>query len=252
MLLARRLARFVLRNEERRRRYTPDLDRNLHARAASARARLSHDAGGAIREIVRHAWTVGQTIQLPADVCYGPAHWGGAKKFHDEPFPYYYFLAGLVRSQSCTTIFEIGTHYGGSCLSMLRGVADPKTANIVTVDISDLNPALHSRPGITKFTGDANDETVVKKAALCFADAPIDLLYVDADHRFGSTITNLGLYCLLLRPRFVVIDDILLNDEMRTLWSALSGVYGADAVNCAEIVSQIRGQDVGFGLIRLR
>jgi hypothetical protein len=50
----------------------------------------------------------------------------------------------------------------------------------------------------------------------------------------------------------VVIDDILLNDEMSTLWSAVSGIYGADAANCAEIVPQIRSADVGFGLIRLR
>ena len=252
MLLARRLARLVLRNEDRRRRSTPELDRRLHMRAASARARLSPDAEASIREIVRSAWTVGQTIQLPADVCYGPVHWDGAKKFHEEPFPYYYFLAGLVRSQSCATICEIGTHYGGSCLSMLRGIADHKAANIVTIDISDLNPALHAKPGVTKLVGDANDEALLKKAALCFGDAPIDLLYVDADHRFSSTIANLGLYCLLLRPRFVVIDDILLNDEMSTLWSAVSGVYGADAANCVEIVSQIRSPDVGFGLIRLR
>jgi hypothetical protein len=252
VLLARRLAKLVLCRDERRQRSTPDLDRRLHMQAASARARLSHDAGDPIREIVRNAWMVGQTIQLPADVCYGPAHWDGAKEFHDEPFPYYYFLAGLVRSQGCTAICEIGTHYGGSCLSMLRGIADSKTANIVTIDISDLNPALHARPGVTKLIGDANDEAVLKNVALSFGDAPIDLLYVDADHRFSSTVTNLGLYCLLLRPRFVVLDDILLNDEMRTLWSAVSRVYGADAANCAEIVSQIRSPVVGFGVIRLR
>jgi Methyltransferase domain len=252
VLLARRLARLVLRNEERRRRSTPELDRHLHMRAASARARLNQDAEASIKEVVCHAWTVGQTIQLPDDVCYGPVHWDGTKRFHEQAFPYYYFLAGLVRSQSCATICEIGTHYGGSCLSMLSGITDHQTANIVTIDVTDLNPALHAKPGVTKLVGDANDEAVLKKATLCFGDAPVDLLYVDADHRFASTITNLGLYCLLLRPRFVLIDDILLNDEMRTLWSAMSGVYGANAANCAEIVSQIRSPDVGFGLIRLR
>src|SRR5262245_14096659 len=220
-------------------------------RAASTKARLRADADAPIREIVRQAWMVGQTISL-SNVCYGPSHWDGGKRFHNEPFPYYFFLAGLVRSQSCTAILEIGTHYGGSCLAMLHGIADRSMANIVTVDISDLNPELHMTPGVTKLVGDANDEVTLKKTALCFDDAPIDLLYIDANHRFSPTITNLGLYCLLLRPRLVVIDDIVLNDEMHTLWNAMSGAYGADAANCAEIESEIRASDVGFGLIKLR
>src|SRR5262245_9451833 len=99
--------------------------------------RLSEAALAPIAELGRADWSVGHTIGLP-HVCYGPAHWNGGKKFHDEPFPYYYFLAGLVLSQNCSTIFEIGTHYGGSCLAMLRGIADPHSARIVTVDVSDL------------------------------------------------------------------------------------------------------------------
>jgi hypothetical protein len=62
-------------------------------------------------------------IELP-DAIYGPAHWSGDKKFHDESFPYYFFLAGFVRLKNCRSIFEVGTHYGGSTLAMLHGIGD--------------------------------------------------------------------------------------------------------------------------------
>jgi cephalosporin hydroxylase len=68
-----------------------------------------------------------------------------------------------VRTQNCTRILEIGTHFGGSGLSMLKGVAEQGNANVVSIDITDLNPALHATPGFTKLTGDANSEAMIRK-----------------------------------------------------------------------------------------
>jgi len=223
----------------------PEFDQRL----ASKVSRTKPDA--TLAEIIQRAWTVGQTIDL-SDVGYGPPHWKAEGKLHETPFPYYFFLAGLVRSQNCKRIFEIGTHYGGSTYSMLRGGVSQSEMKIVTVDITDLNPNLHKIQAITKIIGDANGEAVLKSAVLALSDAPIDLLYVDAAHEFLPTITNLGLYILLLRPRFVVIDDIVLNEGMRSLWNTIRVTQGSRAVNCLDVIQDIRTPNVGFGLLRLQ
>lgn len=212
-------------------------------------ARSSAPPDPALEQIVKDAWATGCEIDV-AGAVYGPAHWNGS--FHDKPFPYYNFLAGFVRTQDCLRIFEVGSHYGGSCLSMLRGVHGREAAKIVTVDVTDLNPALHAIDGVTKITGNANHEATLKQALLEMGPEPIDLLYVDANHRFLPTLNNLGLYVFLLRPRFVIIDDIALNAEMRTLWGVIRGAYGAAAVNCVDVEPDIRQAKCGFGLVRLR
>ena len=120
------------------------------------------------------------------------------------------------------------------------------------MDITDLNPALHAYPAIIKLVGDANTAALLQEAALAMGEGPIDLLYVDADHRFLSTLTNLGLYVLAFNPRLVVIDDIVLNENMRPLWNFLRATRGAEAINCVDVVPEIRSPNVGFGLLRLR
>jgi cephalosporin hydroxylase len=100
---------------------------------------------------------------------------------------------------------------------MSRGIMDPKTSKILTVDVTDRNPELHKTPGITKLTGDANTEYVIKKAVTFFDSDPIDLMFVDADHNFLPTITNIGVYASLLRPRMIVVDDIVLNRSMKSM-----------------------------------
>src|SRR5271170_4040479 len=113
--------------------------------------------------IVKEAWLAGRTIDL-AGIQFGPSFPGFKDKgFVPGPYPYYYFLAGLVRSQGCNRILEIGTHFGGSGLAMLRGIGDPARAKLITVDISDSNSALRGMVGVTKLTGDANGETVIRE-----------------------------------------------------------------------------------------
>lgn len=200
--------------------------------------------------IVRDAWLAGRQIDL-AGVQFGPGFrgWQGTG-FVPGPVPYYYFLAGLVRSQGCSRILEIGTHFGGSALSMLRGTADPTKAQLVTIDIRELNPVLHGTAGLTKLTGDANSEGIVRAVVDRFAGSPIDLMFVDGDHSFMATASSLGVYGMLLRPRLVVLDDIVINDGMRGLWSLLRPSF--EAVNCSDVEPAIRIKECGFGLLRLR
>ena len=204
----------------------------------------------ALIAIVQRAWEVGQTLDL-SGVGYGPPHWNTLESFIESPFPYYRFLAGLVRSQHCKRIIEIGTHFGGSTQSMLRGAIDQSETEIITIDITDLNVSLHGISEITKITGDANRKNVIQEVALNIRNRPADLLYVDADHRFIPTMTNLGIYVLLSRPKLVAIDDIVLNPEMRALWNVLRITFDQNAINCAEIIPEIRSAKVGFGLLQI-
>jgi hypothetical protein len=252
MALVGRVANKLKRWEERRHSGSIDeLDRNMAARATAAETRVGKPLGPPLRDFIIQAWTTGKDIDL-SNIGYGPAHWTGGEKFVASPSPYYFFLAGLVRSQRCTRIFEVGTHYGGSTLAMMHGIADSDKAKIVTVDVTDLNPALRGVTSIKKIVGDANTEYVIKKSLSYFDEEPIDLIFIDADHQFLPTITNLGLYSTLLRPRMIVIDDIVINDSMRTMWNVLRATYGAEAVNCVDVIPEIRSSACGFGLLRLR
>lgn len=249
MLMTRIAAK--LKDWDDRRTRTDEIDRRVAAQAASARNRLSHEQGPSLNEIISQAWTSGQDIDL-SDVGYGPVHWQSEERFLSSPAPYYFFLGGLVRSQGCKRIFEIGTHYGGSTQAISRGIVNSSDATIVTVDITDLNPDLHAVGGITKLNGDANSEYILQRVMLAFGGEPVDLIFIDGDHRFLPAITNFGLYSSLLQPRFVVIDDIVLNDGMRAMWDVICASYGAEAVNCVDVTPGVRSSACGFGLVRLR
>jgi hypothetical protein len=203
-----------------------------------------------LESIVKEAWLAGRAIDLTG-IQFGPGFRGWQETdFVPGPVPYYYFLAGLVRSQGCLRILEVGTHFGGSALSMLRGIGEASKAKLITIDIRELNPALHRVAGLTKLTGDANSEAVVREVMDRSAGSPIDLMFVDGDHSFMATASSFGVYGMLLRPRLVVLDDIAINDGMRALWSMLRGSF--EAVNCSDVVPAIRIKECGFGLLRLR
>jgi cephalosporin hydroxylase len=232
-----------LRNWDDRRQDSTDLDACI-ASLCEATPSLP------LAEGVRQAWEIGQKIDL-TNIMYGPVHWKGAEMFRTNPEPYYYFLAGFVRHHKCSRILEIGTHFGGSIRAMQRGI-DPELTDksqLLTVDLTDLNPDVRRIPRLRKLTGDANSRVITEQVVAYFRN-PIDLLYVDADHHFEPTLANVGIYCTLLRPSFVILDDIVLDKRMTALWNVLRVAFGANAVNCAEIVP-IRPQGCGFGLLQL-
>lgn len=202
-------------------------------------------------DIVRAAWAVGRTINV-SDIGYGPTHWESERGTHDSPFPYYRFLAGFVRTRNVRRILEVGTHHGGSIQAMLRGMDGDSGACAVTVDISDINPKLRDIPGLRKLTGDANSESIIHQVVDAFAAEPIDLLYIDAAHYFVPTLTSLGVYNTLLRPRFIILDDIVLNESMSRLWSIIRLSFGGEAINCSDVDTAIRHSVCGFGVLRIR
>ena len=217
----------------------------LKGQIAGLAERRKLGSGHPLDELIKEAWRVGQAIDL-SGVGYGPPHWRSEERLSNKTFSYYFFLSGLVQTQHCQRILEIGTHYGGSAQAMLRGGAK----QIVTIDVTDLNSSLHQIDGITKLTGDANSEAMISKVLVAFSAEPVDLIYIDAAHEFFPTIQSLGVYATLLRPRFVVMDDIILNESMRVMWNVVCTVYGPKAINCVEVVPEIRNAGCGFGLLR--
>jgi hypothetical protein len=135
MALVGRIATKLKRWDDRRHsRSTDELDRDVADRAAFAITRVDSRLGPPLDGVITKAWTIGKSIDL-SNIGYGPAHWKGGERFVSSPYPYYSFLAGLVQSQNCKRIFEIGTHYGGSALAMMRGIVDPDKAKIVPLTL---------------------------------------------------------------------------------------------------------------------
>jgi hypothetical protein len=227
-----------------------EIDQRVAALAESRNTSTAAAAGVPLKQIVLEAWANGRDEDL-SGIGYGPVHWRGPEQFQATPPSYYSFLCGLVRSQQCKRIFEVGTHYGGSTQAMRRGIADAG-ASLVTVDVTHLNPSLDAMSGISRFVGDANSAPILQRVVLAFGGEPVDLMFIDGDHRFLPAITNFALYGLLLRPLLVVLDDIVLTDDMRAMWDSICAAYGADAINCVDVVPEIRASACGFGLVRLR
>jgi predicted O-methyltransferase YrrM len=206
-----------------------------------------------LSEIVHEAWKVGNEIDLDG-IGYGRIHWGNKKDVKTTPGPHYYLLAGLVRRFGFRRVCEIGTHCGGSAQAMRRGFVDDSRSLIVTVDITrESNRYLRGIDNIVKFVGDANRQKIVAKVFNELSGHPVDLLYIDADHKFFSAIMNYAVYSTVLRPKIVCLDDISLNDEMQEVWRTIQKTVPAeDLVNAVELIPEVRPGNPGFGCVVLR
>lgn len=187
----------------------------------------------------------GRRIDLSG--CYYEPH-------RSEPEEYYHYLAGLVRVFRAIRVLEIGTQFGGSIKSMIRGVPTDriKEAKFVTVDITDLNrEGFMSFPDnlLKRVRGDAAEPSTVDKVGALFGDEPIDLLFIDSDHNYRSTGQQINLYANRLQPRLLVLDDIRLNHSMRELWTDLVSLMGDRCFDASQLV---RRGVAGFGAILLR
>jgi predicted O-methyltransferase YrrM len=206
--------------------------------------------------IVTDAWETGRAINLDG-IGYGPPFLGNQSISIDYPWEYYYFLAGLVRTQQLSRILEIGTYCGGSAKALLRGTGSANGALVVTVDVTDESDKyLAAYPKIQKINGDANDTSTIHAVLSAFNFEPIDLLFIDASHTCLPTLLNFCIYTSLLRPRFVALDDITLNDSMSEMWSCITRTLTNDqAIDATTIVPKIRPSWIaapGFGLVRYR
>ncbi len=172
----------------------------------------------------------------------------GCCSFLKRPTNYYYFLAGLVRSRRMTHILEIGTHCGGSIMSMSRGLSkkDLPKSKLVTVDIEHKRQdGFKEYAHIRHIIGDSLDKDVIERVVECF-ERPIDLIYIDSLHEYDHTKKNIDTYGKRLHPRYIVLDDIRQCDSMRKLWSMLTREFKERAFDASDIAIR---KGAGFGVI---
>lgn len=204
-----------------------------------------------MEELVRSAWEEGQKIDL-SGVGYGRIHWGNFRDEGNTPYPYYFFLAGLVRLTKSLQICEIGTHSGGSAISMAKGMYSPENGRIVTIDITrESNKYLRNYKNIIKIRGDSNKRKIIWKIINDLSIKKFDLLYIDAHHDFMDTMMSYSIYSNFFKPDLIILDDIRLNESMRECWSHLTDMTPKeDIVDAVDIVPEIRPDKVGFGVLR--
>jgi predicted O-methyltransferase YrrM len=209
-----------------------------------------------LREIVVEAWRHRNQFDL-GGVGYGRIHWGNSTDVLAGPTSYYFFLAALAFLTSSRRIVEIGTRHGGSARALCAGLREPDASRLVTFDINDEGSRLLAgHPVIRAFALDGNSETALDICIRELGGPRADLVYIDADHTYWPTLINFLVYGVMLGAKFVVIDDINLNPEMRKFWALICTQFGDDAIDAASIVKEIRSDDSpegpGFGLVRCR
>jgi predicted O-methyltransferase YrrM len=198
-----------------------------------------------VERAISDAWDVGRRLDLD-DCVYGIPHWPGDPP--KQPYPYYFFLAGLASSQHCRRVLEIGTHMGGSTLAIRKGIGDALDC-LVTIDLTDLSDRmLGNHSDIKKIQGSASDPTVISRVVELFGGHAIDLLYVDAVHDYENTIQQYGIYCTLLHPKVIVLDDIFLNQSMRRMWLDIRRASPRETSDTTVVTEEIRAVDAGFGV----
>ena len=201
-----------------------------------------------LKEICETAMEAGRKIDL-SDCPYGETT--GSCAFIKRPTNYYFFLSGLVKSQKLTNILEIGTNYGGSIMSISKGLSaeEARESRLVTVDIVRKNEEGFAKyPNIRRITGDSLDKMIIEEVVGSF-DEKIGLLYIDSLHEYEHTKQNIDIYTEKLDPQYVILDDIRQCDDMKKLWSELEGEFKDDAFDASDI--SVR-KGAGFGVIKRR
>jgi cephalosporin hydroxylase len=125
-------------------------------------------------------------------------------------------LVGLVRRRRPSVIVELGTHRGGT-LVCWAAVARA-TAHIVSIDmicqltglgardedLSRVRQRLGPSQTLTAIDGDSHAPETLARLREALAGAPIDVLWIDADHSYDGVKQDLEMYAPLVRPGGIV------------------------------------------------
>jgi len=130
-------------------------------------------------------------------------------------------LLGEVRRLRPSVVVEIGTHKGGTlvCWSALA----PASAHIVSIDMICAESGLGTReedlarvraqlrPGqrLSAITGDSHAQETWHRLSDVLAGAPVDFLWIDADHSYAGVKQDMEMYAPLVRPGgLIALHDI--------------------------------------------
>lgn len=221
-----------------------------HLQAKYMRRAGSTSSLQSVRKICEAALEAGAGISME-NIEYGPAHWTASGTLDQAP-PYYPFLAGFVQTQKLSKIVEVGTWYGGSTQALDRGLEG--SGCIVTIDVDLYNPdGLEHCHRIKRITGDAAQPDVAGQI-LQELEPPIDLLYLDGDHRYESNRDIIQLFGPRLQPQWMILDDIHWQWSMEKLWAQLLKYHAPYALDAgSEFGFRCPGKNGnGFGVVDFR
>lgn len=197
-----------------------------------------------LKELCNSAIAAGQKLDLKG-CAYDSANLNDS---HTDPADYYCFLAGLVRLENLNAILEIGTYMGGSIMAMSRGLndEDAKTCSLVTVDIESRNQSgFKDYPHIQRIQGNALNSKSARKISQCFKK-DLDILFIDSDHTYLHVKRCIAIYANLLKPKYLILDDIHYNNSMERLWRELKDEFKNRAIDLTQTLGR---KNCGFGLV---
>jgi len=202
-------------------------------------------------DLVDRAWSAGYEIDT-SDIVFGPDHIDPLARHGYQP--YFRFFAGLVHVMGAERILEFGTWHGSATLAFARGWSSAESRLLVTIDRDQPNLEQLSRiPGVKPLTGNTDDPRLMHTVAGLFAPERVDILYYDDPrHLYEAAAMCVGGYALLLRPRVVIIDDILRSTGMRHLWSDLETRWPTRTMALNSYLPALRPEDCDLGFIDFR
>ncbi|QUS55952.1 class I SAM-dependent methyltransferase [Pseudovibrio brasiliensis] len=174
---------------------------------------------------VSEIFEIGDKIDL-SNCHYGPPTGGPWVRFIDRPLQYYSFLAGLSKKIGAKSIFEVGTHFGGSTKSFLAGAQAANISNIkiTTIDTNRLALSqLSDNPKIQFVCGNATNPASIISALSFLESKEIDIIFIDA-LKSSEFICEVffQLYSQEISPRYILLDDVSANSSMLELWHRLN------------------------------
>ena len=181
---------------------------------------------------------------------------GYDEKRSDFTQPYYYFLAGFVKSMQVSTVVEIGTHKGGSGLAMKIGMPN---LNLLTIDTNEYELAkdrLDELGNCKRIIGNPLYIFTYLKVRFYLRDkSNPKLLFIDAK-KDGDWIDKILKRYLFLDADYILVDDITFDEKMTLWWRNFCSKH-SNALNIVDYLGrEVRNSkssdnnlNCGFGLI---
>lgn len=149
--------------------------------------------------------------------------------------PYYYFLYLLAKEMKAQVAVELGTYIGTSAKHIAAGMPG---GSVLTVDVNpDAAVQVAKEPvysNILAVTGNS--------AFYDWPGKPIDILFLDTEHSYNTTIANWRRWAPhVIVGGVILFDDASLDDEMKRVM--------AEVTNEAEVIDLPKLHHTGFAVV---
>lgn len=166
-------------------------------------------------------------------------------------------LAKIIENQKPKTVLEIGTSTGGTLFTWARLAS--QEAHIVSVDLPggennwaypSWKEGFYGKFGLASqkidlIRGDSQSKETFSKVKAVFGNAPVDFLFIDADHSYNGVKKDYELYSQLVKQGGIIaFHDIVQSPEettvgVKTFWNEIK--------QGKEFQEFVENQDQGWG-----